>query len=54
MVNYSNLYIISFKKKNVSINDITAIPFKTGLYYAMGLALIMEGFMSAAYHICEL
>lgn len=29
------------------------ISFKTGLYYAMGLALIMEGVMSAAYHICE-
>ncbi|KAJ6645504.1 Cholesterol uptake protein 1 [Pseudolycoriella hygida] len=28
------------------------IPFKTGLYYAMGLALIMEGVMSSAYHIC--
>lgn len=29
------------------------ISFKTGLYYAMGLALVMEGVMSAAYHICK-
>lgn len=29
------------------------IAFQTGLYYAMGLALVMEGVMSAAYHICE-
>ena len=28
------------------------IPFLTGVYYSMGGALVMEGFMSAAYHIC--
>merc|ERR1719500_2730979 len=28
------------------------IPFLTGVYYSMGGALVMEGLMSAAYHIC--
>lgn len=28
------------------------IPQHFGLYYAMGLALCMEGFMSACYHVC--
>ncbi|GFO22380.1 sid1 transmembrane family member 1 [Plakobranchus ocellatus] len=28
------------------------IPQHFGLFYAMGLALIMEGFMSACYHVC--
>jgi dsRNA-gated channel SID-1 len=28
------------------------IPSQFGLYYAMGMALIMEGLMSASYHIC--
>ena len=28
------------------------IPEQYGIYYALGLALIMEGFLSACYHIC--
>ena len=28
------------------------IPQHFGMYYAMGLGLIMEGFMSACYHVC--
>ena len=28
------------------------IPYFTGVYYSMGGALVMEGLMSAAYHIC--
>ena len=28
------------------------IPYLTGVYYSMGGALVMEGLMSAAYHIC--
>lgn len=28
------------------------IPLHFGVFYAMGLALIMEGFLSAAYHLC--
>ena len=28
------------------------IPQHFGLFYAMGLALIMEGIMSACYHVC--
>lgn len=28
------------------------IPQHYGLFYAMGLALIMEGIMSACYHVC--
>ena len=28
------------------------IPYLTGVYYSMGGALMMEGIMSAAYHIC--
>ena len=28
------------------------VPQYFGIYYAMGIGLIMEGFMSAFYHIC--
>ncbi|KAG4076386.1 hypothetical protein HA402_005829 [Bradysia odoriphaga] len=43
---------ISTARRNETSNNIEmGIPFKTGLYYAMGLALVMEGVMSAAYHI---
>ena len=28
------------------------IPHQTGLYYAMGCALVMEGIMSSCYHVC--
>jgi hypothetical protein len=28
------------------------IPLHFGVYYAMGLALVMEGVLSAAYHLC--
>ena len=28
------------------------VPHQTGLYYAMGSALIMEGIMSSCYHVC--
>ncbi|KAL6471984.1 hypothetical protein MHYP_G00206340 [Metynnis hypsauchen] len=37
-------------------NDITAlecgIPKHFGLFYAMGTALMMEGLLSACYHVC--
>lgn len=28
------------------------IPRHFGLFYAMGVALMMEGFLSACYHVC--
>ena len=28
------------------------VPQHSGLFYAMGLALVMEGLMSGCYHIC--
>ena len=28
------------------------VPFLTGVYYSMGAAMVMEGVMSACYHIC--
>ncbi|XP_023929961.1 SID1 transmembrane family member 1-like [Lingula anatina] len=43
-------------KKAVERNDIYereyGIPQHFGLFYAMGLALAMEGFMSGCYHVC--
>lgn len=30
----------------------TGIPQHFGLFYAMGFALISEGFLSACYHVC--
>ncbi|NP_001099012.1 Sid-1-related A precursor [Tribolium castaneum] len=33
-------------------NSSTGIPVHYGVYYAMGIALIIEGILSACYHIC--
>merc|ERR1719336_2629845 len=42
-----------FLNKNESImKDNYGVPTQYGLYYAMGLALFMEGVMSACYHVC--
>ena len=38
-----------------NVNDLLSnhgIPYLTGVYYTMGGALVMEGLMSASYHIC--
>ncbi|KAF4085756.1 hypothetical protein AMELA_G00098550 [Ameiurus melas] len=43
-------------KRALTRNDVTAlecgIPKHFGLYYAMGTALMMEGLLSACYHVC--
>ncbi|XP_053095751.1 SID1 transmembrane family member 2 isoform X2 [Pangasianodon hypophthalmus] len=43
-------------KRALMRNDVTAlecgIPKHFGLYYAMGTALMMEGLLSACYHVC--
>ena len=42
-----------FLNKNESImKDNYGVPTQYGLYYAMGLALFMEGVMSSCYHVC--
>jgi len=41
------------KKENKEIYvDTHGVPQFFGIYYAMAVALILEGFMSAFYHIC--
>ncbi|KAK6174037.1 hypothetical protein SNE40_017386 [Patella caerulea] len=42
----------AFAAKNKEISQRYGIPQHYGLYYAMGLALMMEGLMSACYHVC--
>ncbi|CAH8293628.1 unnamed protein product [Schistosoma turkestanicum] len=45
--------ILHRRTKNVNPNSqILGIPQHYGLFYAMGLALTMEGLMSACYHMC--
>ena len=39
------------KKRHLDTNRF-GVPCQPELYYAMGLALIMEGIMSACYHVC--
>ncbi|XP_023321572.1 SID1 transmembrane family member 1 [Eurytemora carolleeae] len=38
--------------ENPRIRRMFGIPQHSGLFYAMGLALVMEGLMSGCYHIC--
>ena len=43
------------KKLEREIDDnieMTGIPQHFGIFYAMGFALISEGFLSACYHVC--
>ena len=37
---------------NPRIDRMYGIPQHSGIFYAMGFALIMEGLMSGSYHIC--
>ena len=39
-------------RANPAVDRLYGIPQHYGMYYAMGLALIMEGVMSACYHVC--
>ncbi|XP_071044325.1 SID1 transmembrane family member 1 isoform X2 [Parasteatoda tepidariorum] len=40
------------ENRNIPQNEMTGIPRHFGLMYAMGWALIMEGVLSASYHVC--
>ncbi|KAG8234428.1 hypothetical protein J437_LFUL014863 [Ladona fulva] len=40
-----------YKKQNSNRQD-PGVPHEFGLYYAMGVSLLIEGFLSATYHIC--
>ncbi|ESO93839.1 hypothetical protein LOTGIDRAFT_228601 [Lottia gigantea] len=42
----------SFVRNNKEVAKLYGIPQHFGLYYAMGLSLILEGVMSACYHVC--
>ena len=49
--------IVYMKSKRYAdnVNELLSnhgVPYLTGVYYSMGGALVMEGLMSAAYHIC--
>ncbi|XP_064393018.1 SID1 transmembrane family member 1-like [Halichondria panicea] len=40
------------REKDIEFVDTHGVPQYFGIYYAMGIALIIEGVMSAFYHIC--
>ena len=42
----------SFWPKKVSVKEVKGIPQKFGIFYALGFALIAEGFLSSCYHAC--
>lgn len=46
-----NTSIIKDRKTDAQV-ELTGIPHHFGLMYAMGWALIMEGVLSASYHVC--
>jgi len=53
IVLFKKLKYESFLAKNTTIDgDEYGVPTQYGLYFAMGLALFMEGIMSSSYHVC--
>lgn len=40
------------RKRNIQYYDNHGVPQFYGIYYAMGLSLVMEGIMSSLYHVC--
>ena len=50
----TDLLVLFCLKKDFSFNVIQShgVPQFFGIYYAMGIALVLEGFMSSFYHIC--
>ena len=40
-------------EQNERLEKYYGIPQHFGLFYAMGIALIMEGFLSGCYHVCS-
>jgi dsRNA-gated channel SID-1 len=51
MVRRRAAFTAKLRQKVTQIDDY-GIPSQIGLFYAMGLALVMEGVMSACYHVC--
>ena len=53
IVLFKKLKYSAFLMENASINkEEYGVPTQYGLYFAMGLALFMEGVMSSCYHVC--
>ena len=53
IVHFKKLKYNAFLRENQSIAaESHGVPTQYGLYYAMGLALTMEGVMSSCYHVC--
>lgn len=56
MINLLNVYrdLLHRKllKEDAQLERQYGIPQHYGLLYAIGLALVMEGIMSACYHVC--
>ncbi|XP_018334625.1 SID1 transmembrane family member 2 isoform X2 [Agrilus planipennis] len=46
------LFLVYIKDKWEIYKPSHGIPMHSGMYYAMGIALIIEGILSACYHIC--
>ena len=40
------------EKESKNPSEPTGVPQHFGIFYAMGFALILEGFLSACYHVC--
>lgn len=45
-------FIVAAFIRHIRDQDLHGIPYLHGVYYTMGLTLVMEGVMSAFYHIC--
>lgn len=52
MQQYVNRDTPAFCYERVCVFQECGIPKHFGLYYAMGTALMMEGLLSACYHVC--
>ena len=53
IVLFKKLKFESFLEQNKGIHkEEYGVPCQYGLYFAMGLALCMEGVMSSSYHVC--
>ena len=52
LVVIARMYYSIEKSVSLTLFQSHGVPQFFGIYYAMGIALIIEGFMSSFYHIC--
>ena len=49
------LFIVWYKERkwnSINLKEVKGIPQKFGIFYALGFALIFQGFLSSCYHAC--